>query len=87
MRSVDFELNIDGLRELMQSDGMRSSLEEAGQAVAAAAGIGYGTRLHEGSYVAICNVFPDSEEAAKDNYENNTLLKAVGASGLPQSKG
>lgn len=87
MRSVDFELNIDGLRELMKSSEMQSQLEEAGQTVARTAGEGYSTRVHEGSYVAICNVYPDSPEAAHDNYENNTLLKSLGASGLSTQKG
>lgn len=87
MRSVDFKLNLNGLRELMKSSGMQSHLSSAGQAVASAAGQGYGTRVHEASYVAICNVYPDSEEAVQDNYENNTLLKALGSSGVSMTKG
>lgn len=82
MSDVDFELNINGLRELMKSSEMQSALESAGQAVASNAGRDYGTRVHTASYVAICNVYPNSKEAATENYEENTLLKALGSSGL-----
>lgn len=81
-KKVEFELNINGLRELMKGPEMQGILEEAGDTVASIAGGDYGHRVHEASYVAICNVFPESAEAAKDNYENNTLLKALGGAGL-----
>lgn len=87
MNSIDFELDIGGLRELMSSAEMQAQLEAAGKQVASIAGEGYGSRVHQGSYVAICNVYPDSPEAAHDNYENNTLMKSLGASGLSTSKG
>lgn len=77
-----FELNIAGLNELMKSAEMQAALEQAGQAVADAAGGDYGVRVHEGDWTAIANVYPDSAEAAKDNYENNTLLKATESTGL-----
>ena len=90
MSNVRFELDINGLRELMKSGEMQSVLQEAGDAVAghgsAMSGEPYGTRVHEASYVAICTVFPDSDEARADNYEHNTALKALGSSGLPSSK-
>lgn len=87
MSKTKFELNLPGLNELMKSDEMVSILEEAGAAVAEAAGADYGHRVHQASFVAICNVYPDSQEAAHENYEENTLLKALGAVGLPMSKG
>lgn len=82
MSNVEFELNINGLRELMKSAEMQTALQEAGDAVASAAGGDYGVRVHAAEYVAIANIYPDSKEAAKDNYENNTLLKALGSAGL-----
>ena len=87
MSKARFELNIAGLRELMKSGAMQAHLDQAGAAVASAAGSGYGHRTHLGSYTAICNVYPDTAEAAKENYEKNTLLKAAGSLGLPQRKG
>lgn len=85
-KNVEFKLDINGLRELMKGPEMQAALAEAGQYVASSAGDGYGYRVHEASYVAIANVYPESKEAAKDNYENNTLLKALGSSGLSMRK-
>lgn len=86
MKKVKFELDINGLRELMKSAEMKAVLEEAGQAVANGAGGDYGVRVHDATYVSIANVYPDSKEAAKDNYENNTLLRALESSGLSMRK-
>ena len=86
MAKVEFELDIAGLRELMQSAEMQAVLQEAGETVASIAGDDYGSRVHVADYVAIANVYPDSKEAAKDNYENNTLLKALGSTGLKMGK-
>lgn len=77
MAKVKFKLDINGLRQLMKSGEMQSYLDSMGAKVASQAGDGYGYRTHVADYVAITNVFPDSEEAAKENYENNTLLKAL----------
>ena len=84
--SVKFKLNLPGLNELMKSSEMQSALLEAGQAVASAAGGDYAAEVHTASFIAISNVYPDSKAAAKENYEDNTLLKAVGAVGLSMEK-
>lgn len=86
MADVKFELNLKGLNELMKSSEMESALLEAGEAVANAAGADYGASVHQASFVAICNVYPNSEEAAKENYEQNTIEKAVGMVGLERTK-
>jgi hypothetical protein len=86
MANVEFELNLSGLQEIMKSGEMQSALSEAGAAVAQAAGGDYAYRVHTASFVSLCNVYPDSKEAAKENYETNSLLKAAGAVGLPMSK-
>lgn len=78
----DFELNLPGLNELMKSAEMQAVLIQAGNAVASAAGGDYGVRTHVASFVAIANVYPNSAKAAKDNFENNTLVKSLGAAGL-----
>ncbi len=80
--NVKFELNLPGLNELMKSGEMQSILDAAGSAVASSAGSGYGHRTHVASFVAICNVYPETKEAAKKNYEDNTLVKALGSAGL-----
>lgn len=86
MGNVEFELNLKGLNELMKSPEMVAALDEVGEAVARNAGEGFAKRTHQANWVAICNVYPNSADAAKDNYENNTLLKALGSSGLSTSK-
>lgn len=86
MARVEFELDVNGLRELMKSGEMQAVLQEAGDSVASGAGGDYGVRVHVADYVAIANIYPDSKEAAKDNYENNTLLKALGSAGLNMRK-
>lgn len=90
MGKVKIELNSSGIMQLLKSQEVQGAIEKAGETVAGAAtslsGQEYATRVHVADYVAICNVYPNSKEAAHDNYENNTLLKAVGAVGLPQSK-
>ena len=77
MAKVKFKLNLKGLNELMKSEEMQSILEEKGKRVANNAGKEYASRVHLASFVAIANVYPDSKDAAKDNYKNNTLLKAL----------
>jgi len=86
MAKVEFELNISGLQEIMKSGEMQSALSAAGAAVARAAGHDYAYRVHTASFVSICNVYPDSKKAAKENYKTNSLIKAAGAVGLPMSK-
>ena len=83
---VKFELNLPGLNELMKSSEMQSALLDAGKAVARSAGSDYEAEVHTASYIAISNVYPNSREAAKQNFEDNTLLKAVGSVGLRTSK-
>lgn len=91
MSKVRVELNLAGINDLMKSAEIQVHLQAAGEAVAAQAsatsdGADYSARTHLANWVAITNVYPDSKEAAKRNFEGNTLLKAVGAVGLPLSK-
>ena len=86
MGDVKFELNLQGLNELMKSAPMQSALLEAGNAVARAAGGDYAAEVHTASFIAISNVYPTSKAAAKENYDDNTLLKAAGAVGLSMEK-
>lgn len=85
-KNVKIELNLAGINELMKSAEIEGALLQAGQAVANAAGDGYEAEVHQADYVAISNVYPATKEAAKENYKENTLLKAVGSVGLPMHK-
>lgn len=85
-KQVRFKLNLPGLNELMKSKEMQDVLLEAGKAVAQSAGSDYAAEVHTASYIAISNVYPDSKEAAHENFKDNTLLKAIGSVGLKQTK-
>lgn len=87
VKKVRFELNLPGLNELMKSSEMQSALQAAGNAVAKAAGGDYGVNVHTANWVAITNVYPNSKDAAKENAENNTLLKGLSGAGLSMKKG
>ena len=80
-----FVFNIEGLRQLMKSPETQSVLEQAGQSVANIANgscPGYATDPHIAPYTAVCTVYPSDKAAGLDNYLHNTLLKAVGSTGL-----
>ncbi len=77
MSDVRIELDDEGVQELLKRAEMQSILKEYGSQKAAQAGEGYSYAVHVHQKRAVANVFPDSEEAAQDNYNNNTLLKVV----------
>ena len=77
-----------GINAVMKSAEVKSALKAAGDAVASAAGSDYVAESpRDINWISVVNVYPDSKDAAKDNYENNSLIKAVSAVGLPMSKG
>lgn len=89
MNKVEFELDIEGLRELMKSSEMQEILREIGVDVANKAsmisgGEEYGYDHHIADYVAIETIFPESKAAAKASYQDNVLEKSL--SGLPRTK-
>lgn len=86
-KNVRFELNLKGLNELMKSPEITEAVYEAGKAVAEAAGEGYAAEVHQARYISISNVYGETEKAKRENLRDNTLLKAVGAVGLSQTKG
>lgn len=72
----------------MKSEGIKSSLKSAADAVAANAGPGYEAEDPRTiNWIGIVNVYPATKEAGHDNYANNTLLKSLGAVGLSLTKG
>ena len=87
MGKVGIKLNLPGINAIMKSDGIQSVLKAAGDSVASNAGEGYAAEVRTINWIAVCNVYPDSKEAAKDNYKNNSLLKALSSSGLKMTKG
>lgn len=81
-KQVEFELNLPGLNELMKSVEMQAILRQAGESVAQASGEGYECKVKEASFVALAKIYPTTTHAARSNAKHNTLLKALGATGL-----
>lgn len=86
MGNVTIELNNKGIIELFKSPEVESWLNEIGSQVASAAGADYTYRTFNAGFEKLCNVYPDSKQAAHDNFKNNSLVKAVGIVGLPTQK-
>ena len=80
--SANFKLNMKGLNELMKSPEMEAALEEAGNAVANAADGNYGVRVHQATWVAIANVYPEDKESARKAMRKGTLTRALSSAGL-----
>lgn len=77
MSDFRFELNGAGVRELLQSPEMAELIGEQTAQVAGRAGAGYAHDVQTHNRV-VGRVYPDSKDAVKDNYKNNTLLNALG---------
>lgn len=86
MGKFEVKLNLQGINELMKSAEMQSALHSAAQSVAGAANGDYETAGYVLNWVALENVYPASPEAARDNFKNNTLVKALGSVGLSMKK-
>lgn len=77
MSKLKIELNYAGVGELLKSQEISDALKETAERVAARAGGGYATDTYQAGTRVIASVYTETEEAMKDNLENNTLLKAV----------
>lgn len=75
----NFKLDLAGLNQLMKSAEMQSILSQAGGRVASNAGKGYSHQGYVINWIAVENIFPVTKEAAYENAEKHTLLKALGA--------
>lgn len=72
MSKIQFELNSQGVGELLKSKEMEQVLEGYAQGISSRAGKGYTAKVMPSRAV----VFVEAE-AEQDNLDNNTLLKAV----------
>ena len=78
MSKVRFELNKAGVRELLRSQEMMTVCKEYAERIRSRAGAGYEVSTYVGTNRVNASVYADTYEARRDNYENNTLLKARG---------
>ena len=78
MSKVKFELNRSGVKELLRSQGALNVCKGYADAACGRAGDGYEVTTYIGKTRANASVHAATYEAQRDNYENNTLLKARG---------
>lgn len=64
-------------REVLKADYMLDLVAETAAEVAGKAGAGYEATHKMGRKRAVSMVWADDYDAIRDDYENNTLLKAV----------
>ena len=77
MNNFKFELNKEGVAELLRCAEMQNVIKEATEIVLSnTGGVGYDANVQVHNRV-VGRVWADSKETIKDNYENNTLLKAL----------
>jgi hypothetical protein len=86
MNNVVVKLNLPGINEVMKSSGIQEATKEAAEVVRSMAGDGYEVRPFIGNWIAGATVYTEDPNAKKDNLANNTLVKALSASGLHMSK-
>ena len=77
MAKVRFELNREGVRELMRSNEMTAVCKEYADRAANSLGAGYEVTTQVGKNRTNAEVAAVSYAAKKANSENNTILKAL----------
>lgn len=75
MANFKFKLNRSGVRELLKSAEMQAVLMNYAEGISSRAGAGYS--VHVGRNRANVSVQTATKEAAKDNLDNNTLLRRL----------
>ena len=78
MSRVRFKLNRAGVRELMQSPEAMGVVMEYATQIQGRCGTGYEVTSMVGKTRVNASVFAATPDARRDNYQNNTLLKARG---------
>jgi len=78
MAKFKFELNKDGVRELLQSSEMMAICEGYAQNAVAVLGDGYEASTYVGKTRVNASVIATTYAAKKENSETNSILKAVG---------
>lgn len=72
-----FVINRRGVIELMKSKEMQNVLTQKVKEIEKKLPKGYETDIYVGKTRANASIGPKTKKAKKDNYKNNTLLKAV----------
>lgn len=77
MAKVKFELNWQGVRELMKSKEMMDICSEYANNALARLGDGYEVNTYSGENRVNAEVYAQSFAAKRENLKSNTILKAV----------
>lgn len=77
MSKIQFELNSDGVQELLKGSAMQGILQQYANQKAGQAGTGYAASVRVGQRRAYANIYPATDKARRDNLENNTLEKVI----------
>lgn len=77
MAKVKFELNRQGVRELMKSKEMMDICSEYANNALARLGDGYEVNTYSGQNRVNAEVYAQSFAAKRENLKSNTILKAV----------
>lgn len=78
MSNVKFELNHQGVRELLRSDEMMAVCRSCADAARSRLGEGYTVTTFTGRNRVNASVYADTVEARRENAAHNSILKAVG---------
>ncbi len=77
MAKFKFELNRDGVRQLMQSSEMMSVCESYARRAQGSLGDGYEVTTMTGKTRVNAQIAAVTYQAKKENSENNTILKSL----------
>lgn len=76
-KKMEIKLNSSGIRGLLRSNEMMETIQPAADRVLRKCGTGYQLDPYTGKGRVNIGVRAVSDDAVKDNFENNTLLKAL----------
>lgn len=78
MNKVQVKLNKGEVRkQILHAEGLKTTLEQIAGEVVSRTGGDYAYRTHDSGQRLITNIYPDSREAAHDNFKNNTLVRSL----------
>ncbi len=77
MAKVEIKLNTSGVREMLQSQEMKTICEEHANAALSKLGSGYKVTSMTGKNRVNASIHAESISARRDNMKNNTILKAL----------
>lgn len=77
MAKVEVRLNTKEIGDWLRSSEMRDMLQQVAGDVAAKCGPGYETDTKQMATRYIASVWPETKEAARDNFMNDRLLKVL----------